>query len=61
VVYSFIGSAVVKDVILTEYLKYRAKLIMIRYEEDESACTPVTVHATTRKQVRFRTDAGMFR
>jgi hypothetical protein len=34
------------------------KLIMIPYEESETAITPITVHATTRQQIKFRLTTG---
>ncbi len=30
------------------------KLVMIAYESDETSITPITIHATTRRQIRFR-------
>lgn len=98
VVYFFTRSGDVKDVILTDYLKYRAKLrsfdlgiveeivrfsteryfdtetgrnvavgmhrdklVAVPYEEDDAGYTPVTVHAITRQQIRFRVNTGRFR
>jgi hypothetical protein len=34
------------------------KLVMIPYEEDEATLTPVTIHATTRQQIKFRLNTG---
>jgi hypothetical protein len=31
---------------------------MIPYEEDETTLTPVTIHATTRQQIKFRLNTG---
>jgi len=36
------------------------KLVMIPYEEDELTITPVTIHATTRQQIKFRLNTGRF-
>lgn len=30
------------------------KLVMIAYEADQTSITPITIHATTRQQIRFR-------
>jgi len=35
-------------------------LVMIPYEADETAITPITVHATTRQQINFRLKTGRF-
>ena len=35
-------------------------LVMIPYETDEDAITPITIHATTRQQVNFRLRTGRF-
>ncbi len=35
-------------------------LVMIPYDTDQSAITPVTIHATTRQQVNFRLKTGRF-
>ncbi len=37
------------------------KLVMIPYEETETTITPVTIHATTRQQVKFRLTTGRLR
>ena len=34
------------------------KLVMIPYEECETEITPVTIHATTRQQIKFRLTTG---
>lgn len=84
-----------KQIIFTDYLKYRAqlrgfdltiiesivrfsqeryvdsetyrlivvgqhenKLVMIAYEETDGDITPVTIHATTRQQIKFRLTTG---
>lgn len=36
------------------------RLIMIAYEEIDEEMRPVTVHAITRQQVRFRVQTGRF-
>ena len=35
-------------------------LIIIPYEADENSITPITIHATTRQQIRFRIRTGRF-
>lgn len=30
------------------------KLVMIAYEADQTSVTPITIHTTTRQQIRFR-------
>ena len=30
------------------------KLVMIAYEADQASITPITIHTTTRQQIRFR-------
>ncbi|MDD5216282.1 MAG: hypothetical protein PHQ03_12220 [Methylococcales bacterium] len=84
-----------KQIIFTDYLKYRAqlrgfdlaiienvvryskeryvdnetyrlivvgqhndKLVMIAYEQTDNDITPVTIHATTRQQIKFRLTTG---
>jgi len=84
-----------KNVVFTDYLKYRAelrgfdlalieqilrysperyidsesyrfvvigdhndKLVTIPYEENETTLTPITIHATTRQQIKFRLNTG---
>ena len=37
------------------------QLIMVPYEREEDALTPVTVHRTTRQQINFRVRAGRFK
>jgi hypothetical protein len=36
-------------------------LVLIAYEEDDIAITPVTVHAVTRQQITTRVRTGRFR
>lgn len=33
-------------------------LVMIPYEADENSITPITIHATTRRQINFRIKTG---
>ena len=35
-------------------------LVMISYEAEEDSITPITIHATTRQQIRFRIRTGRF-
>ena len=35
-------------------------LVMISYEADEDSIIPITIHATTRQQIRFRIRTGRF-
>ena len=35
-------------------------LVMIPYEENETEITPVTIHATSRQQIKFRLNTGRF-
>ena len=37
------------------------KTVLVPYEETEVAITPVTIHAITRQQIRFRINTGRFR
>ena len=39
---------------------HNALLVLIPYEEDELYIKPITVHAITRKQIRFRPNTGRF-
>lgn len=34
------------------------RLVMIPYEESDTEITPVTIHATTRQQIKFRLNTG---
>ncbi|SJM94118.1 conserved hypothetical protein [Crenothrix polyspora] len=34
------------------------KLVMIPYEESQTAITPVTIHTTSRQQIKFRLTTG---
>jgi hypothetical protein len=40
--------------------RQKAELLLIPYDEDEVTIRPVTVHAITRKQIRFRVNTGRF-
>ena len=40
--------------------KHDEQLVMIPYETEQEIITPVTVHATTRQQIRFRLNTGRF-
>ena len=40
--------------------KHDNRLVMIPYECDENRITPVTVHATSRQQIKFRLKTGRF-
>jgi len=35
-------------------------LVMIPYDKTEDTITPVTIHATSRQQIRFRLKSGRF-
>ena len=38
--------------------KHADQLVMIPYEETDNAILPVTIHAITRQQIRFRAQTG---
>jgi hypothetical protein len=38
--------------------KHGEQLVLIPYEQSESTITPITIHATTRQQIRFRLKTG---
>jgi hypothetical protein len=40
--------------------RHNRQLVMIPYEMDEENLIPVTIHATTRQQIRFRLRTGRF-
>lgn len=40
--------------------RHRKQLVMIPYEVDGDTVTPVTIHAITRQQIRFRLQTGRF-
>ncbi|MBD2409151.1 hypothetical protein H6H01_00175 [Nostoc calcicola FACHB-3891] len=38
--------------------KHSEQLVLIPYEQSENTITPITIHATTRQQIRFRLKTG---
>jgi hypothetical protein len=40
--------------------KHNNRLVIIPYEEDDDAIVPVTIHAITRQQIKFRLNSGRF-
>lgn len=40
--------------------KHREQLVLIPYEQNGDIITPITIHATTRQQIRFRLKTGRF-
>lgn len=40
--------------------KHNAKLVIIPYDQSDSRLIPVTVHSTTRQQLKFRQKTGRF-
>jgi hypothetical protein len=40
--------------------KHRNTLVLIPYEKENSVIIPVTVHVTTRQQIKFRLQTGRF-
>lgn len=36
------------------------KLVMIAYEAKQASITPITIHITTRQQIRFRIRTGRY-
>ena len=40
--------------------KHDNRLVIIPYEETGENLTPVTIHATTRQQIRFRLKSGRY-
>lgn len=40
--------------------RHKNELLVIPYEVIDDAITPVTVHVTTRQQIRFRLNTGRF-
>ena len=40
--------------------KHDTRLVLIPYEKDNGDIVPVTIHATTRKQINFRIKTGRF-
>lgn len=40
--------------------RHNQQLVMIPYDVEDDTIIPVTVHATTRQQIRFRLQTGRF-
>jgi hypothetical protein len=40
--------------------KHDKRLVLIPYDSDEDSITPITVHATSRPQIKLRTKTGRF-
>jgi hypothetical protein len=40
--------------------KHGEQLVLIPYEQSKNTITPITIHATTRQQIRFRLKTGRF-
>ena len=40
--------------------RHREQLVMIPYEENQGTIIPVTIHATTRRQIKYRIKVGRF-
>ena len=40
--------------------RHDSTLVLVPYEADENTITPITVHAITRQQIRFRLRTGRF-
>ena len=40
--------------------RHGQKLVMVAYEADQTSSTPITVHTTTRQQIRFRIRTGRY-
>lgn len=40
--------------------RYDERLVLIPYEKKKNEIMPVTIHATTRQQIKFRLKAGRF-
>ena len=40
--------------------KHDSRLVVIPYEYSDNLITPVTIHATTRQQIRFRLKSGRY-
>jgi uncharacterized DUF497 family protein len=40
--------------------RHRSQLIMVPYDQEQDAITPVTIHVTTRQQITFRLRTGRF-
>ncbi|NJK53952.1 MAG: hypothetical protein HC936_16275 [Leptolyngbyaceae cyanobacterium SU_3_3] len=40
--------------------KHDEQLVLIPYEQSENTITPITIHVTTRQQIRLRLKTGRF-
>lgn len=40
--------------------KHDKRLVLIPYEQNDDTIVPVTIHATTRQQIKFRVQNGRF-
>ncbi len=40
--------------------KHNERLVLIPYDKSVNTITPITIHATTRQQIRFRLKTGRF-
>jgi hypothetical protein len=40
--------------------KYSEQIVLIPYEQNENTITPITIHITTRQQIRFRLKTRRF-
>jgi len=41
--------------------QHGSRLVVVPYEQENDALTPITIHATTRQQINFRLRTGRFR
>lgn len=41
--------------------RHGSLLVLVAYEQEGEALTPITLHATTRQQITFRLRTGRFR
>jgi hypothetical protein len=41
--------------------EHYSKLVMIPYEQNETEIIAITIHATTRQQIKFRLNTGRFK
>ena len=51
----YVDSETYRCVVIGEH---STKLVMIPYEETETTITPITIHATTWQQIKFRLTTG---
>jgi hypothetical protein len=40
--------------------RHGSRLVMVPYDQEQNSITPVTIHATTRRQITFRLRTGRF-